>query len=78
MIPSTTVSPRSRTVTLVLAGLIFFSAVGGLHRIYTGRIISGVLQMLTGGGFLIWQIIDIIRILLGTYEDAQGRDVCEW
>ncbi len=72
------VSPRSRTVTLILACLLFCSFCGGLHRIYTGKIISGVLQILTGGGFFIWQVIDIIRILLGTFDDAQGRDIVEW
>lgn len=75
---SETVSPRSRTVTLILAGLFFFSCCGGLHRIYTGKIFTGILQILTGGGLFIWQIIDIIRILLGTYDDAQGRDIVEW
>ncbi len=72
------ISPRSRTVTLILACLLFCSCCGGLHRIYTGKIISGVLQILTGGGFVIWQVIDIIRILLGSFDDAQGRDIAEW
>ncbi len=72
------VSPRSRTVTFILACLLFCSCFGGLHRLYTGKIITGILQILTGGGFCIWQIIDIIRILLGTFDDAQGRDIIEW
>ncbi len=70
-------SPRSRTVSLVLALLIFFGACG-IHRIYTGRIISGIIQFLTFGLFGIWQFIDILRILFGSYSDAQGRSVCEW
>ena len=78
MMTTTAVSPRSRTVTLILAILLFFSCFGGLHRIYTGKLISGVLQLITGGGFIIWQVIDIIRILCGTYDDAQGRSVIEW
>ncbi|MBQ9835423.1 MAG: TM2 domain-containing protein [Akkermansia sp.] len=78
MTPSTTASPRSRTVTLVLAFLLFIFGVGGIHRFYTGRIISGILQLITLGGFFIWQIIDILRILFGTYRDAQGREVNEW
>ena len=72
------ISPRSRTVTLILACLLFCSCCGGLHRIYTGKIFTGILQILTGGGFLIWQIIDIIRILFGSFDDAQGRDITEW
>ena len=72
------ISPRSRTVTLILACLLFCACCGGLHRIYTGKIFTGILQILTGGGFLIWQIIDIIRILFGSFDDAQGRDITEW
>lgn len=66
------VSPCSRTLTLILALLMFF-LVGGLHRIYVGKVISGLIQLLTGGGFLIWQIIDIIRIICGTFDDKKGR-----
>lgn len=73
-----TVSPRSRTVTLVLAFLLFFMGFGGLHRIYTGRHISGLIQLCTCGLLGIWQIIDIVRILCGTYTDAQDRSVSEW
>ena len=75
---STYVSPRSRTITLILACLLFIIGLGGLHRFYTGRIISGIIQLITAGGFLIWQIIDIIRIIMGSYEDAQSREVSEW
>lgn len=75
---STYVSPRSRTITLILACLLFILGLGGLHRFYTGRIISGIIQLITAGGFLIWQIIDIVRIIMGSYEDAQNREVSEW
>ena len=75
---NTYVSPRSRTITLILACLLFILGLGGLHRFYTGRIISGIIQLITAGGFLIWQIIDIVRIIMGSYEDAQSREVSEW
>ena len=75
---STYVSPRSRTITLILACLLFIIGLGGLHRFYTGRIISGIIQLITAGGFLIWQIIDIVRIIIGSYKDAQSREVSEW
>ncbi|MBR5522583.1 MAG: TM2 domain-containing protein [Akkermansia sp.] len=75
---SNTVSPRSRTVTLILALCFFVVGFGGLHRIYTGKLFSGILQLLTCGGLIIWQIIDVIRILCGTFDDAQDRDITEW
>lgn len=75
---SDNVSPRSRTVTLLLAISFFVFGLGGLHRIYVGKLVSGIVQLVTLGGLGIWQIIDIVRILLGTFDDTQGRDIEEW
>ncbi len=75
---SISISPRSRTITLILACLLFVIGLGGLHRFYSGKIISGIIQLITAGGFLIWQIIDIVRIIVGSYEDAQNREISEW
>lgn len=72
------VSPRSRTVALCLSLLLFFVGIGGLHRLYTGKIFTFILQLVTAGGLAIWQIIDIVRILMGTFTDAQGRKINEW
>lgn len=55
-----------------------FVGLCGIHRLYTGKIITFILQLITAGGFGIWQIIDIVRILMGTFDDAQGRDITEW
>lgn len=60
------------TTALILCLL---GAVGlnGLHRFYTGHIIIGLLQLLSGGVCWIWQIIDLIMILTGSYTDEYGR-----
>lgn len=71
------ISPRSRTVTFVLS-LLIFCGFCGMHRLYTGKIFTFILQFVTFGGLGIWQIIDIVRILLGNFDDAQGRDILEW
>ena len=71
------VSPRSRTVALILS-LLIFSAFAGLHRLYVGKIGTFILQFLTLGGLGIWQLIDIVRIMLGSFEDAQGRKIADW
>ena len=75
---SDNVSPRSRTVTLLLAISFFVFGLGGLHRIYVGKLVSGIVQLVTLGGLGIWQIIDIVRILLGSFDDTQGRNIEEW
>jgi DNA-directed RNA polymerase subunit RPC12/RpoP len=63
-------SPCSYTVTLVLA--LLFGIFGG-HRFYTGHTMSGVIQLLTGGGMYLWWLIDVFSIVSGSFSDSQGR-----
>ena len=62
-------SEKSFIVTLLLA---FFLGVLGAHRFYTGKIGTGVLQLITLGGLGIWCLIDIVMIILGKYQDKYG------
>lgn len=68
-------SPHSRLAALLLA---FFLGIFGVHRFYVGKVWTGILQLLTGGGFGIWWIIDCILIIAGVFTDAQGRPVKRW
>ncbi len=67
-------SPRSRFTCFLLSLLILF-CVGGVHRIYAGKVITGIIQFATCGGFIIWQVIDIIRIALGCFDDKEGKTI---
>ena len=53
--------------------LCFFLHGLGIHRFYLGYTITGVIQLLTFGGFLIWVIIDFIRLITGSLEDSEGN-----
>jgi len=53
--------------------LCFFLGGLGIHRFYLGYTITGVIQLLTFGGFLIWVIIDFIRLITGSLEDSEGN-----
>lgn len=65
-------SPRSRTTAFILSLLVIFGF-GGVHRIYAGKVWTGILQFLTFGGFVIWQVIDIIMLLCGSFRDKEER-----
>ena len=69
------VSPRSRTVAAVLA---FFLGYLGIHRFYVGKIGTGVLMIVTVGGLGIWQLIDFIMILVGSFKDKEERVLVTW
>lgn len=53
--------------------LCFFGGALGLHRIYTGYTLIGILQLLTGGGWGIWSLIDMISLWLNKFRDANGK-----
>lgn len=45
----------------------------GVHRFYTGNVITGVLMLVTLGGCGVWTIIDIVMIAGNTYRDGEGN-----
>ena len=61
---------KSKTTAALLC---FFLGGLGVHRFYTGKIGTGVIQFLTLGGFFIWAIIDFVMILTGSFTDANGK-----
>jgi TM2 domain-containing membrane protein YozV len=52
--------------------LCFFFGSLGIHRFYSGKPLSGILMLITLGGFGIWTIIDFIMIALGNFSDGNG------
>jgi len=64
------VSPKSRAAVILLA---FFFGMLGVHRFYVGKIGTGILMLLTGGGLGIWMLNDIIAAVCGAFTDSEGR-----
>jgi len=52
--------------------LCFFLGSLGIHRFYLGKIGTGILMLLTLGGFGIWTIIDFVRLIIGSMKDKNG------
>ncbi len=60
--PMTVVPEDNRTMNSYLFWLLFFMGFGGIHRLYNGKIGTGLLWLFTGGLFGIGQIVDLILI----------------
>ncbi len=61
---------KSWFVALILS---IFVGIFGVDRFYLGRVGTGVLKLLTFGGFYVWWLIDIILIATDNLKDAEGR-----
>jgi ribosomal protein L40E len=61
---------KSWLVTLLLA---VFVGYFGVDRFYLGKVGTGILKLITMGGFGLWWLIDIILIATDNTKDAMGR-----
>ena len=65
-------SSRSWIVALLLC---WFLGALGVHRFYVGKTGTGIVQLLTLGGFGVWVFIDFIMILVGAFTDDENKKV---
>ena len=61
---------KSYLVTWALAQ---FLGTLGIDRFYLGKIGTGILKLITAGGFGIWALIDLIMVLTGNTRDKNGQ-----
>jgi class 3 adenylate cyclase len=68
-------STRKKLIAFILC-LCF--GVFGAHRFYAGKNKSAKFQLFTVGGFGIWFLTDLVRIIFGKFADGEGRKIREW
>ena len=67
--------PRKSKLVAIILCIIGFFGVAGLHRMYVGKMGSGILYLLTFGFFGLGTLIDLISLLLGNFRDGYGQPV---
>jgi TM2 domain-containing membrane protein YozV len=68
-------SKKSRLVALLLC---FFLGWGGAHRFYANKIGTGIIMLVTMGGFGIWYFLDIVMISMGSFKDKDNLPITKW
>lgn len=63
------VSNKNVDITFLLC--LFFGVIG-VHRFYVGKVGTGLLYLFTGGFFTIGWLIDLVKIVMGRFEDNSG------
>ena len=68
---------KTKTLSIILSivpTLFTSGLVHGIHRLYLGYTLIGIIQLLTLGGCGIWTLIDIILLATDKLKPADGKD----
>jgi TM2 domain-containing membrane protein YozV len=75
---NTVVAASKQRHFLAVFFLSFMWGVFGVDRFYLGKIWTGLLKLLTFGGFGIWAIIDLTLVMSGSMRDKQGNEMLDY
>lgn len=50
----------------------------GVDRMYLGKWGTGILKLVSFGGFGVWVLVDLVLIMAGTMRDKQGREMLQY
>lgn len=68
-----TAMPAGAKSWIVALLLSIFLGTLGVDRFYLGKVGTGILKLLTLGGFGIWWLVDVILIATDSMSDSLGR-----
>lgn len=69
--------PRQRHYLAVFF-ISFLWGTFGVDRMYLGKWGTGILKLVTVGGFGLWVLVDLLLIMTGAMRDKQGRPMLQF
>jgi len=67
------ITSNKSKITAIILCLLGLVGAAGIHRLYVGKIISGILYFCTIGLFGIGTVIDLVQLLTGQFTDSAGQ-----
>jgi TM2 domain-containing membrane protein YozV len=74
--PVSTVIDRRRHFLAVFF-ISFIWGTFGADRFYLGKVWTGILKLVTFGGFGLWVLVDLVLIMSGAMRDKQGNEMLQ-
>lgn len=69
--------PNKQRHFLAAFFLSFMWGMFGIDRFYLGKVGTGIIKLITFGGFGIWTIVDLALIMSGAMRDKQGNEMID-
>ncbi len=73
----TDISKKSKSTAIALCCL-GFVGLGGIHRMYAGKVGTGIVWLCTVGCFGVGTVMDLVSLIINKFDDGKGKLISKW